>query len=62
VIYYRVDDLQAVTRSLKAAQVPVIGEPAIVAAMPGYDLWMAFFEDTEQNVFALMSEVPRESR
>ncbi len=61
IIYYRVDDLQSVSARLKGLDVSVVGEPALVASMPDHDLWMAFFEDTEQNVFALMSEVLRES-
>jgi hypothetical protein len=27
--------------------------------MPKYDLWMTFFRDSEGNLLALMSEVPR---
>jgi len=61
IIYYRVDDIRAVTARLKGEGVTVLGEPALVAAMPDHDLWMAFFEDTEENVFALMSEALRES-
>jgi len=29
--------------------------------MPKYDLWMTFFRDSENNLLALMSEVPRPS-
>jgi hypothetical protein len=28
--------------------------------MPTYDLWLADFRDSENNLLALMSEVPRE--
>jgi len=28
--------------------------------MPTYDLWLAEFRDSEGNVLALMSEVPRQ--
>jgi hypothetical protein len=27
--------------------------------MPDHDLWMTFFRDSEQNLLALMSQVPR---
>jgi hypothetical protein len=27
--------------------------------MPDYDLWLADFRDSENNLLALMSEVPR---
>jgi hypothetical protein len=28
--------------------------------MPTYDLWLADFRDSEGNILALMSEVPKE--
>jgi methylmalonyl-CoA/ethylmalonyl-CoA epimerase len=31
----------------------------MIAAMPDHDLWMAFFRDPDNNLQALMSEVPR---
>jgi len=31
----------------------------VIAQMPKYELWMTFFRDTEANLHALMSEVPR---
>jgi hypothetical protein len=34
----------------------------VIAKMPAYDLWMAFFRDPEQNLLALMSEVPHAGR
>jgi len=34
-------------------------EPHIIAKMNTYDLLMAFFRDSEGNMHALMSEVPR---
>jgi len=30
----------------------------VVHRDPSYDLWMAFFRDPDDNVLALMSEVP----
>lgn len=27
--------------------------------MPAYDLWMAFFRDSEGNLLAIMTEAPR---
>ena len=57
VLYYRVDDLPAACATLKSRGVSIHAEPHLIAKMPDHDLWMAFFEDTEANVFALMSEV-----
>jgi len=34
-------------------------EPHLVAKMPVHDLWMTLFRDSEDNLLALMSEVPR---
>ncbi|HEU4797279.1 MAG TPA: VOC family protein, partial [bacterium] len=34
-------------------------EPHVIAKMEAYDLWMAFFGDSENNTHALMSEVRR---
>jgi len=31
--------------------------PHLVARMPDHELWMAFFRDMDNNLFALMSEV-----
>ncbi len=35
----------------------VLGLPLLF--MPNHDLWMTFFHDTEGNLLALMSEVPK---
>ena len=32
-------------------------DPHLVARLPDHELWMAFFDDTEGNVLALMAEV-----
>ncbi|HYJ78442.1 MAG TPA: VOC family protein [Longimicrobiaceae bacterium] len=57
ILYYRVPDIHAAAGSLRAAGVRIRDEPHLIAKMPGYDLWMMFFYDTEQNLAALMSEV-----
>jgi hypothetical protein len=56
--------LEVVTRRTSASpslNVPLQFEapPRLIAAMPDHDLWMAFFRDSEGNLQALMSEVPR---
>lgn len=57
ILYFAVDDLEAVHRALTARGVKFSDEPHLVAEMPDHDLWMAFFEDSEGNTLALMSEV-----
>ena len=59
VLYFKVDDIQQATASLRSRGVRFTDEPHIIAKMETYDLWMAFFKDSEDNTHALMSEVPR---
>jgi len=60
IIYYKVDDIERVYEVFNAAGVEFIVKPHLVAPMPTYDLWLADFRDSEGNILALMSEVPRE--
>lgn len=59
IFYFKVEDIQAVTGTLQSRGVQFEALPRVIAAMPGHDLWMAFFRDPDRNVMALMSEVPR---
>ena len=58
VLYYKVGDIQAAWKSLSEAGADLRSAPHLVARLPGHELWMAFFRDTEGNTLALMSEVP----
>jgi methylmalonyl-CoA/ethylmalonyl-CoA epimerase len=60
IIYYKVDDIEKVYEVFNARGVEFIVKPHLVAPMPTYDLWLANFKDSEGNILALMSEVPRE--
>jgi len=57
ILYYRVDDLQAAASSLNKRGVTCAQEASLIAEMEDHDLWMAFFQDSEGNHLALMSEV-----
>jgi methylmalonyl-CoA/ethylmalonyl-CoA epimerase len=57
IIYFKVDDIHAMYQALRDRGVPFDDEPHLIANMETYDLWMAFFRDSENNVAALMSEV-----
>jgi methylmalonyl-CoA/ethylmalonyl-CoA epimerase len=59
IIYFQVGDIQAAHRRFKDAGAKFEDEPHIIAQMPKCDLWMTFFRDSEGNLLALMSEVPR---
>jgi len=60
IIYYKVDDIEKVYETFKARGVHFETKPHLVAPMPDYDLWLADFRDSEGNLLALMSEVPRQ--
>ncbi len=57
VLYFRVPDIERAYRELAARGVSFRERPTLIAKMPDHDLWMAFFEDSEANLLALMSEV-----
>jgi methylmalonyl-CoA/ethylmalonyl-CoA epimerase len=57
VLYFAVPDIQAAYGKLKGSGVLFEDEPHLIAKMPGHDLWMTFFRDSEGNLLALMSEV-----
>jgi methylmalonyl-CoA/ethylmalonyl-CoA epimerase len=59
ILYFAVSDIQLAHRRLQASGVRFREEPHVIAQMPTHDLWMTFFPDSEENLMALMSEVPR---
>ena len=59
IIYYKVGDIKAAHAELRGRGARFEGEPHLIAQLPTHDLWMAFCRDSEGNLLALMSEVPR---
>jgi predicted enzyme related to lactoylglutathione lyase len=59
ILYFAVPDIQQAYQELSSRGARFEAAPHIIAPMPAYDLWMAFFRDSEDNLLALMSEVPR---
>lgn len=57
VLYFRVADINSAYETLRSRHVEFMDGPHIIARMPDHDLWMAFFRDPDDNVFALMAEV-----
>ena len=57
ILYYKVGDIAAVHRELQDKGVRFEDEPHVIAKLPTHDLWMTFARDSEDNIFALMSEV-----
>ena len=60
IIYFKVADIQQATQILTERGVTFDEQPTFVANMGSYDLWLASFRDSENNMLALMSEVPHE--
>jgi catechol 2,3-dioxygenase-like lactoylglutathione lyase family enzyme len=57
ILYYKVGDIAAVHRELQDKGVRFEDEPHVIAKLQTHDLWMTFARDSEDNIFALMSEV-----
>jgi methylmalonyl-CoA/ethylmalonyl-CoA epimerase len=58
ILYFAVPDIKAAHVRMKEGGVRFEDEPHMIARMPDHELWMTFFRDTEDNLLALMSEVP----
>ena len=56
VLYFKSDDIDASYRALMGRGVSFLRAPHLIAKMPDHELWMAFFNDSEGNTLALMTE------
>lgn len=61
IIYFKVDDIQQATQTLSERGVHFEEQPIFVADMGTYDLWLASFRDSEDNLLALMGHVAKAS-
>jgi methylmalonyl-CoA/ethylmalonyl-CoA epimerase len=57
VIYFQVENIQEQYERLIEMNVQFIDKPHVVAKMGQTETWMTFFQDTEGNTHALLSEV-----
>ena len=57
IIYFNVADIQLAYETLAERGVEFEEKPAFVANMGTYDLWLAAFRDSEDNLLAMMSNV-----
>ncbi len=62
IIYFRVADIQQATRTLTERGVKFEEQPIFVADMGDYDLWLASFRDSDNNLLALMGHVAKEAK
>jgi methylmalonyl-CoA/ethylmalonyl-CoA epimerase len=58
ILYFAVPDIVGAHRQMLSSGVRFEDEPHLIAKMPTHDLWMTFFRDPEQNLLALMCEMP----
>ncbi|AQQ54848.1 VOC family protein [Planococcus lenghuensis] len=56
VLYFDVADIQEAYQALLDKGVAFIDEPHVVGKLGNTESWMAFFEDPEKNIHAIMSE------
>jgi predicted enzyme related to lactoylglutathione lyase len=61
IIYFNVTDIQLAYATLSERGVHFEEAPIFVADMGTYDLWIGSFRDSEDNLLALMSHVPKSS-
>ena len=59
ILYFKVQDIEETHRLLEKRGVHFETKPMLVAPMATYDLWLAEFRDSENNVLALMCEKPK---
>ena len=56
VLYFAVEDIGATHSTLRERGVKFADEPHLIAKLPGREVWLASFGDTEGNTLALMEE------
>lgn len=59
IIYFKVPDIQRAYEDLSSRGVNFESKPAMIARLSDHDLWLVDFRDVDNNLLALMSEVPR---
>jgi predicted enzyme related to lactoylglutathione lyase len=58
IIYFQVEDIQEAAQTLSDRGVEFVEQPVFVANLGTYDLWLASFRDSENNLLAIMANVP----
>jgi methylmalonyl-CoA/ethylmalonyl-CoA epimerase len=59
IIYFKVTDIQRAYDELISRGVKFESKPNMIARLADHDLWLVDFRDVDNNLLALMSEVPR---
>ena len=58
-LYFTVSDLETTYQAYLQRGVEFVDTPHQIADLGSHTLWMCFFKDSEGNLLALMSEVPK---
>lgn len=58
-IYFRCADMALAVAELDKRGAVFTSKPHLIARMDDHDLWMAFFNDPDGNMLALMQEAPK---
>ena len=58
-VYFRSNDVAALSTALKDKSVSIHQEPHIIARMPDHDLWLLWIRDSERNLLGVMEERKR---
>lgn len=59
ILYFTVPDIASAHRNMLSRGTHFEDTPHLIAKMPTHDLWMTHFRDTEENLLALMCEMPQ---
>lgn len=57
-IYFKVQDIHQAHQTLTQRGVAFEDSPHLIADMGSYEIWMAFFRDSEHNLLAISSDIP----
>jgi methylmalonyl-CoA/ethylmalonyl-CoA epimerase len=58
-IYFRCADIALTVAELERRGITITHGPHLIAAMDDHDLWMAFFNDPDGHMLAVMQEAPK---
>lgn len=62
ILYFKVQEIEETHKVLEERGVHFETKPMLVAPMATHDLWLAEFRDSEDNVLALMCEIPKSGK
>jgi predicted enzyme related to lactoylglutathione lyase len=60
ILYFKVSDIHTLFATLKGRGVCFEDEPHRIADMGSYELWMAFFRDSEDNLLSILGEITKD--